>query len=362
MNHFSKNRLVFAALAAIFATQFHLQAMNQQPEKLAITGYINRLENAGQSIIEQIANSSIWIKVCDFLSNGSVEIIEEYSHHQLNQPSLDPELILDRDRLDPELLDSVMSVPAYQPYQQGYSLGRSTQSTIVFLTLFILGGQLVQVATATPVQSIFAQELESVHSDKLDFELTAHNMPQFHGMIQQLIGKFDMTMPKVVIRQSNTVYAHVDPDDQSILMNSGLLTHHTPAAVEFVLAHELSHIKNKDVERTPRYMLISAIPTASAFLVSTFYYNTDLEKSGQRAFAVLMITMNYFKRCQEREADLLAVKMIGSPDGALEFFRTDLAEQSFAEYLMELLPDFFITHPSASTRIAYIEEAFKEND
>src|SRR2546430_1193886 len=74
--------------------------------------------------------------------------------------------------------------------------------------------------------------------------------PQLHAMIERLCAMADLPKPKVAIIQSEVPNAFAtgrSPKHAAVAVTTGLWDRLEPKEVEGVLAHELSHIANRDV-------------------------------------------------------------------------------------------------------------------
>src|SRR3989449_2856585 len=74
--------------------------------------------------------------------------------------------------------------------------------------------------------------------------------PQLHAMIERLCAMADLPKPKVAVIQSEVPNAFAtgrSPKHAAVAVTTGLWDRLEPKEVEGVLAHELSHIANRDV-------------------------------------------------------------------------------------------------------------------
>jgi heat shock protein HtpX len=74
--------------------------------------------------------------------------------------------------------------------------------------------------------------------------------PELHDMIERLCGMADLTKPRVAVIESDVPNAFATGRNQkhaAVAVTTGLWNRLEPKEVEGVLAHELSHIANRDV-------------------------------------------------------------------------------------------------------------------
>ena len=95
-------------------------------------------------------------------------------------------------------------------------------------------------------------------------EITREVHPAFYGMIERLSGRAGLPMPKVYIIPEDSPNAFAtgrNPDHAAVAATEGILRLLTPDELEGVMAHELAHVKNRDI-------LISTIAATFAGAIS----------------------------------------------------------------------------------------------
>lgn len=208
-------------------------------------------------------------------------------------------------------------------------------------------------------QDVFARELEALNNTDKKFEVTEHNMPHLHAMVQDLSGTLGIDVPKIYVVRNDSVNGQARggfPWDSSeyIQLNTGVLTKRSNTEIEFITAHELSHIKLKHATR-----IFHSILKLTPILLITIFFTRDINNVtdifGPYTFGFLLFVFSFSREC-EKEADLLAVKSIGRSDGALSNFNKSLVECPLAKFI----PSFLSTHPDDKTRIQYVTEAFQQ--
>ena len=95
-------------------------------------------------------------------------------------------------------------------------------------------------------------------------EATASESPELHQMIASLASRAGLPMPRVYIIQKDTPNAFAtgrNPDHAAVAVTTGLMQILKKDELEGVMAHELAHVKNRDI-------LISTIAATMAGAIS----------------------------------------------------------------------------------------------
>jgi heat shock protein HtpX len=134
------------------------------------------------------------------------------------------------------------------------------------LTLFLLGlvyvvfivvllGSGVNGATVAIIAGGLAL-LQLFASDKLALaamgarQVTPEEAPQLHAMIDRLCVQADLPKPRVAVantRMPNAFAMGRSPKSATVCATTGIMEMLTPAELEGVMAHELTHVANRDV-------------------------------------------------------------------------------------------------------------------
>ena len=81
-------------------------------------------------------------------------------------------------------------------------------------------------------------------------EVSASQSPELHEMVARLSRNAGLPMPRVYVIPQETPNAFAtgrNPEHAVVAVTEGLMTLMAPAEIEGVLAHELGHIKNRDI-------------------------------------------------------------------------------------------------------------------
>jgi heat shock protein HtpX len=147
------------------------------------------------------------------------------------------------------------------------SFGRDPglQTRMIF-TLFLLGlvyvvliGVLFAAGVGAVTIAVIAGALFLVQyftSDKIALasmgahEVTPQQAPEFHALIERLCLQANMPKPRVAIAETampNAFAVGRSPKTATVCATTGILSLLTPAELEGVMAHELTHVQNRDV-------------------------------------------------------------------------------------------------------------------
>lgn len=164
-------------------------------------------------------------------------------------------------------------------------------------------------------------------------EITPEQRPDVYGIVQNLTQKAGMPMPKVFVvpdQSPNAFATGRNPKHAVVAVTQGLLDNMNKSELEGVIAHELSHIKN-------RHILIGTIAAAMAGAIMTLAYfarfgalfgggNSNNRNSGGigiifmllaaivAPIAAMLIQMA-ISRSDEYDADATGAQIAGNPQG-----------------------------------------------
>ncbi len=156
--------------------------------------------------------------------------------------------------------------------------------------------------------------------------VTRDQMPQYYEIMEDLTGRADMPMPRLYVSpnpQPNAFATGRNPNNAAVAITAGLLEAMSWEQVRGVLAHELSHIRNRDILIGS---VAAAIGMAITFAARMVMWGAifggggrdrDRNPIGELAFALLapiaaMMIQAAVSRSREFQADASAAKLIGS--------------------------------------------------
>jgi heat shock protein HtpX len=168
-------------------------------------------------------------------------------------------------------------------------------------------------------------------SDKLALKyagakpIAREQAPEFYDMIARLAERANLPMPTVAISpnaQPNAFATGRNPNHAVVCATQGLLETLTRDEVEGVMAHELMHVKHRDILIGS---VAAAIATAISFIAQMAMYSTMFGRRDERdgsPFAALLVALiapiaasliqMAVSRSREFEADRGAAELIGS--------------------------------------------------
>ncbi len=154
-------------------------------------------------------------------------------------------------------------------------------------------------------------------------EVDASSAPQYYGMVRELAEKAGLPMPRVYLideAQPNAFATGRNPEHAAVAATTGLLQILTARELRGVMAHELAHVKHRDI-------LTSTITASVAGAISTlanfglFFGGRD-DENRNPLFAILimivapvaaMLIQFAISRSREYEADRGGAEISGDP-------------------------------------------------
>ncbi len=216
----------------------------------------------------------------------------------------------------------------------------------------------------------------------------AQSAPELHRLTQDLCARAHLPMPRLFIiddPQPNAFATGRDPKHAAIAVNTGLLNLLSRPEIEGVVAHELAHVKHRDM------LTMTIVATlAGAFMMlvdiarfgAMFGGNSDdeggLSWPALIAMSIVgpiaaMMIQSAVSRAREFEADKMAAILTGSPDGLINALsKLERGAQTIPNHAMSpqtahlcivnpfagmggAFLSLFSTHPPMAKRIAALE-------
>jgi heat shock protein HtpX len=256
--------------------------------------------------------------------------------------------------------------------------------SVILITIGRLIGGVSGMYTAL-FFALISNGIAYFYSDKIALKmngakpLTQSQNPQLYKMVQELSHRLTIPMPKLYItpaKQANAFATGRDPNHASVAVTAGILDVLSPEELRGVLAHELGHVKNRDI----------LIVTIAAVLASTLSfmgnmamwnsYSRDEENNGGIIALVAAILVPIaagliqmaISRQREFAADELGAQTIGNgnplADALLEISSTTKrlplkTNPAFSSLYIEnpfggsgsRLLNLFSTHPPVEERV-----------
>jgi heat shock protein HtpX len=213
--------------------------------------------------------------------------------------------------------------------------------------------------------------------------VTPQEAPELHSMIERLCIQADLPKPKVAVAQTDMPNAFAIGRSQktaTVCATTGIMNLLSPAELEGVMAHELTHVKNRDVAIMTIASFFASV--ASMILQFGFFFGGggDSDDDGPGFFAVILVSLvvyavSFFlmmalSRYREFSADRGAALITGRPSalasalqkiasGMQRLPQQDLRVASelqaffiFPAGAKNSLMGLFATHPPMEKRIA----------
>jgi heat shock protein HtpX len=108
---------------------------------------------------------------------------------------------------------------------------------------------IVIIAGGLAAAQLFASDKIALHAMGAR-EVTPQEAPELHAMIERLCIQADLPKPKVAVAQTEMPNAFAIGRSQksaTVCATTGIMKLLSPAELEGVMAHELTHVKNRDV-------------------------------------------------------------------------------------------------------------------
>jgi heat shock protein HtpX len=235
---------------------------------------------------------------------------------------------------------------------------------IWFLIAYFANASMIQMATQ-------ARPLERKENMKI------------YNMTENLCMSVGMKMPQLYIIDSSALNAFasgINEKSFAVTLTSGIINHLNDEELEGVIAHELTHIRNKDV----RLLIITIIFVGIFSFLVQILFRSMLYGGGRRrdkddnklilvalvisavAYALTILFKFALSRRREYLADAGAVELTRnskamasalrkiSGNSEVEEIKSDDVKQLFIEH--KSLNELFSTHPPIEKRIAVLEQ------
>jgi heat shock protein HtpX len=277
------------------------------------------------------------------------------------------------------------------------SVGKDTGLQVrMALTMFLLGAvyvvlivALLAAGTGAITVAVIAGALllaQLLFSDKMALyamgarEVSPREAPELHAMVERLCVQADLPKPSVAVAQTSMPNAFAlgrSPRSATVCATTGIMELLSPAELEGVMAHELTHVQNRDVMVMT---IASFFATIAAYIVQFgfFFGGDDDEGPGflvlilvsLAVYAISFFLLQALSRYREFAADRGAAVITGRPSalasGLMKISGTmdripqrDLraSEELAAFYIFPpkakaSLANLFSTHPPLEARIA----------
>ena len=206
---------------------------------------------------------------------------------------------------------------------------------------------------------------------------------RLYGIVARLAQRANLPMPKVYIipdASPNAFATGRNPDHAAVAATEGILRTLTDEELEGVIAHELAHVKHRDIlTSSVAATLAAAIMMIARFAM--FFGGRSNDREGQNPIAMIatiilapiaaMLIQAAISRSREFDADAGGAALAGSPHGLVSALRKiEAASRAIPmdanpatahmfiikPFSMGGLGSLFSTHPPTEQRIAALLE------
>jgi heat shock protein HtpX len=224
--------------------------------------------------------------------------------------------------------------------------------------------------------------------------------PELHAIIDRLCAMTDLPKPKVAIIESDVPNAFAtgrNPKNAAVAVTTGLMRRLPPQEIEAVLAHELSHVANRDVlimTLASFFAMIAAVITRWGLYFGMWGGygggNNNRDNNNQLpvwliifvvsvvTYALSFILIRMISRYREYAADRGSALITGAPENLMSALQriasgiTQIPERDLREvagmnafFIVPTnwranLGELFMTHPPLEKRLAALAEIARE--
>ena len=161
-------------------------------------------------------------------------------------------------------------------------------------------------------------------------QVERHQAPELYGMVEELANNARIPVPRVFIipdQQPNAFATGRNPAHGVVAVTDGIMRILSPRELRGVLAHEIAHIKNRDILLSSiAAVLVSFITSVANMLSFAAFFGgaqSDEEEGGSPAGGLLMalvapiaatLVQLGISRSREFQADKLGAELSGDPE------------------------------------------------
>jgi heat shock protein HtpX len=232
--------------------------------------------------------------------------------------------------------------------------------------------------------------------------VTAEQAPELHAMVERLCAMADLPKPRVAIVPSNVPNAFAtgrNPKHAAVAVTQGLWDRLEPREVEAVLAHEMSHVANRDVlimTVASFFAMLAAMITRWGLYFGMFsgggYGGGNRNNNNQNqvpvwliifavsvvTYAISFILIRTISRYREYAADRGSALITGAPENLMSALQkiasgiTQIPQQDLREVAgmnaffivptnwRQQVGELFMDHPPMEKRLAALAEIARQ--
>jgi heat shock protein HtpX len=208
------------------------------------------------------------------------------------------------------------------------------------------------------------------YSDKIALRMynaqpvTREDLPRVYAVVERLTGRAGIPMPKIYIIPTESPNAFAtgrNPEHASVAVTHGILALLTDDELEGVLAHELGHVRNRDILTSSIAATLAGAITILARMA--FWFGGGRRRNGGLIGMLVMLILAplaatliqlWVSRTREYEADASGAHLTGNP-----YAQVPLLASPNSAHLFIIAPllsgqswaSLFSTHPPVQKRI-----------
>lgn len=243
--------------------------------------------------------------------------------------------------------------------------------------LLLLVGGLIGHTSGLIIAAIFALAMNAFaywNSDRLAIaavrgqEVSPQDFPELHRIVEDLSAQMNLPKPRVYICDDPSPNAFAtgrNPKHAAVCVTTGLLQLVTERELRGVLAHELAHVRNRDILTTT---IAATIALAISFLAQLALWATllgggrDSEGEGN-ALALLAVALLAapaaaiiqlaISRSREFEADHTGARLSGDPEALANALRKlEARTQQVPMQVAPAISPLFIVNPFGNRKVS----------
>src|ERR1700712_4453268 len=164
----------------------------------------------------------------------------------------------------------------------------------VLLSAGVGAGIVIVIAGGLALLQLFASDKMALGAMGAH-EVSPQEAPELHAMIERLCIQADLPKPKIAVantRMPNAFALGRSPKNATVCATTGIMELLSPAELEGVMAHELTHVKNRDVA----IMTIASFFASIAAMILQFGFffgggSQDSDDDSPGIFAIIIVSL-----------------------------------------------------------------------